>query len=355
MGHIARWRGEGLYLRINAGRHVLGRAVLIAGLSFLGLTLAAAAVADPVAQPSSKQLVTSTLELLKHKSIAAAAPIYIRIFKEESELEVWKARADGRYVHIKTFPICNWSGGLGPKQSLGDHMAPEGFYALTKDSLKPDSSYHLALNIGYPNALDKVLGRTGDFIMVHGKCLSVGCYAMGDEGIEEVYAFVREAVAAGQDQVPLHIFPFHMNDANMALHLGHSAADSWPPLKAAFDDFQASREPPRAAACSRHYVVNPVWAAGAAEPTDPTAECPAFMRRPPAPMSRKIAKSLAGVPLTAPGQKTRTAHDIAYWDDAAAKAEYAAIKKREESRKARKAAEAQRMTETSGIKPMMNP
>jgi murein L,D-transpeptidase YafK len=349
------WQGEGLVLRINAGGHALGRALSIAGLSFLVLALATAAGAETIAAPAAKPLNTSTLEFQKRKSIAAAAPVYIRIFKEESELEIWKARADGRYVHIKTFPICNWSGGLGPKQSIGDHMAPEGFYALTKESLKADSSYHLALNIGYPNVLDKALGRTGDFIMVHGKCQSVGCYAMGDEGIEEVYAFVREALAAGQDTVPLHIFPFHMNDGNMALHLGHAAAESWPPLKAAFDDFEAAREPPRTAACSKHYVVNPVWAAGSSEPTDPAAECPAFMRRSPTPLSRKVAKSLGGEPLNAPGQKTRTAHDIAYWDDAAAKAEYAALKKREADRKARKASEAQRMTETGGIKPMMNP
>ena len=317
--------------------------------------LSSAAHAETGPSASAKPLSTETFAFLKRRTIAPGAPVYLRIFKEESELEVWKARADGRYVHVKTFPICNWSGGLGPKQTLGDHMAPEGFYTLSKDSLKPDSSYHLALNIGYPNALDKVLGRNGDFIMVHGKCLSVGCFAMGDDGIEDVYAFVREAMATGQEKVPVHIFPFHMNDANMALHLGHIAAESWPPLKAAFDDFQASREPPRIAACSKHYVVNPVWAKGAAEPADAGAECPAFMRRPPAPMSRKIAKSLAAEPLQARGLKTRTVHDIAYWDEAAAKAEYAAIKKREEDRKARKAAEAQRMTETGGIKPMINP
>ena len=305
--------------------------------------------------PSAKPLPSETVNFLKRKTIAPGAPAYIRIFKEESELEVWKARADGRYVHIKTFPICNWSGGLGPKQTIGDHMSPEGFYMLGRESLKPDSSFHLALNIGYPNALDRTLGRSGDFIMVHGKCQSVGCFAMGDEGIEEVYAMVRETLAGSQASVPLHISPFRMSDANMALHLGHPASDSWTPLKDAYDDFEAAREPPKVAACSKRYVVNPVWQTGASEPADAGSECPAFMRRPPAPLPRKIAKSLAAEPLHAPGLKTRTVHDIAYWDEAAAKAEYAAIKKREEVRKARKQAEAQRMTETGGIKPMLNP
>ncbi len=112
--------------------------------------------------------------------IAPEAPIYIRVFKEESELEVWKARPNGRYALIKTFPVCNWGGTIGPKQSRGDRMSPEGFYNVTPGALKPDSKYHLAFNIGYPNALDRALGRTGDFIMVHGNCVSVGCFAMSD-------------------------------------------------------------------------------------------------------------------------------------------------------------------------------
>ena len=340
---------------MSSGRRAPLRAALVAGLLSTVAAVSPAANAQTASSAPSKPLSSETFAFLKRKTIAASAPAYIRIFKEDSELEVWKARADGRYVHVKTFPICNWSGALGPKQTLGDHMSPEGFYGLSRDSLKPDSSFHLALNIGYPNALDRALGRNGDFIMVHGKCLSVGCFAMGDEGIEEVYAFARDALAGGQDKVPVHIFPFRMNDANMALHLGHTASGSWAPLKEAYDDFESSRQVPQVSACSKHYVVNPAWTAGSAEPTDASAVCPPYMRRPPAPLSRKLAKSLTGAPLVAPGQKTRTAHDIAIWDDAAAKAESAAIKKREENRKARKDAEAQRVTETGGIKAMINP
>ena len=304
---------------------------------------------------SAKPLSAATAAFLKHLAINQNAPVYVRIFKEDSELEVWKDRGDGRYVAVKTYPICNWSGTIGPKQTLGDHMSPEGFYSFGRDGLKPDSSYHLALNIGYPNALDRALGRNGDFIMVHGKCLSVGCFAMTDEYIEEIYAFARDAIDGGQEKIPVHIFPFRMSEASMALHLGHGAAESWAPLKEAYDDFENARQVPKTAACGKRYVVNPVWSAASVEEPNASAKCPAFMRRPPAPLSRKAAKALQSHPLMAQGQKTRTLHDIAYWDDAAAKAEMAAIKKREEDRKVRRQADAQRMTDTGGIKPMINP
>lgn len=336
------------------GRSVASLAAIVVPLLAL-CALCTADIGKSDQALSAKPLTAATAAFLKHLAINQNAPVYIRIFKEESELEVWKDRGDGRYAAVKIYPICNWSGTIGPKQTLGDHMSPEGFYAVGRDGLKPDSSYHLALNIGYPNALDRALGRNGDFIMLHGKCLSVGCFAMTDDSIEEIYALARDAIAGGQDKIPVHIFPFRMSDASMALHLGHAAADSWAPLKEAYDDFESARLVPKTAACGKRYVVNPVWSAALVEEPAAGAECPAFMRRPPAPLSRKAAKALQSHPLTAQGQKTRTLHDIAYWDDAAAKAEMAAIKKREEDRKVRRQADAQRMTDTGGIKPMINP
>jgi murein L,D-transpeptidase YafK len=118
--------------------------------------------------------------LLGKKGMKPEAPIFVRIFKEESELEVWKQRDDGRYYHFKTYPICNWSGDLGPKEREGDKQAPEGFYTITHDQMNPNSGFHLAFNLGYPNAYDKAHKRTGEFLMVHGKCKSAGCYAMTD-------------------------------------------------------------------------------------------------------------------------------------------------------------------------------
>lgn len=269
-----------------------------------GLVIALSqARADEVA--AEKPLPSAVEAALILKEIAPEAPIYIRVFKEESELEVWKARPNGRYALIKTFPVCNWGGTLGPKQTLGDRMSPEGFYGVTSGSLKPDSKYHLAFNIGYPNALDRSLGRTGDFIMVHGNCVSVGCFAMSDSLIEEVYAFVRDALAGGETSVPVHVFPFHMTAQNMKSHADNPARDTWEPLKEAYDDFAISREPPTIAMCGKRYIVNPITPVG----TEPDAECPSHIGKRLAPLSPRTAKRLAKADpdLAAQGQKLKSA------------------------------------------------
>lgn len=312
-------------------------------LAAVSIGLQPAAYANEAA---SRPLPLETLQFLENKKIEAAAPVYIRIFKEESELEVWKERPGGRYVLIKTYPICNWSGALGPKQALGDLMAPEGFYSLGADALKPDSKYHLALNIGYPNALDKALGRTGDFIMVHGDCKSVGCFAMTDGLIEEIYAFVREAMAGGQDRVPVHIFPFHMSDSVMVKHVEHTAFDSWKPLKEAYDDFAESRLVPRVAMCDKRYVINPVFDPGEPTPVSAAAACPAAPGKLIAPVSRKLAKKLVTKPLVAIGVKLRTPDNIANWSSSAAQAQLEASRKLKETEKSKKA--------DLGIKPFLS-
>ena len=301
-------------------------------------------------KPSIKPLEPDTALFLQSKGIAPDSALYIRIFKEESELEVWKARPDGRFIHIKTFPVCNWSGKLGPKQSLGDHMAPEGFYSLGHDSLKPDSTYHLALNIGYPNALDKALGRTGDFIMVHGKCVSVGCFAMTDDLIEEIYAFVRDSTAAGGTRVPLHIFPFRMTAKNILAHTDHPALPTWTPLKEAYDDFATSRMPPRVAICSKRYVVNPITRVSS--DSDAAAACSARPGKLLAPVSRRLAKKLISTPLMALGPKTRTPEDIAAWDDGIAENAISDIKKRDEARASRKASEGEHQAGVTALSPL---
>jgi murein L,D-transpeptidase YafK len=237
------------------------------------------------------------------EDIAPEAPVYIRVFKEESELEVWKARTNGRYALIKTFPVCNWGGTLGPKRTMGDSMSPEGFYRVAPDAMKPDSKYHLAFNIGYPNALDRALGRTGSFIMVHGDCRSVGCFAMSDKGIEEIYAFVRDALAGGEPTVPVHIFPFRMTAENMKRHTDNPARDTWGPLKEAYDDFTRTREPPKIGMCGKRYVVNSLTPVG----DDPDAACPVFVGKLLAPLSRRTAKRLVknDPDLEAQGQKMK--------------------------------------------------
>ena len=302
--------GFGMHWGVRSGWPRLAIAGLLCAIG--SLSSASLSYADDTA--ASKPLPEQTLTALARKVIPAEAPVYIRIFKEESELEVWMARPNGRYLHIETFPICNWSGALGPKQALGDFMSPEGFYSLGRDSLKPDSKYHLALNIGYPNALDRSLGRSGDFIMVHGKCVSVGCFAMTDDLIEEIYAFVREALDAGQEAVPLHVFPFRMTTANMTRHASDAASPTWAPLKEAYDDFAKTHEPPRIGVCAKRYVVNPIATLSAAA----DAACPALVGKLLSPVSPKTAKklALANTPLVAEGLKTRDADGSPAWSPA---------------------------------------
>ena len=307
--------------------------VVLCFWAVLAMPMAAARANEAAAKP----LPTETLTYLQQKKIEETSPVYIRIFKEESELEVWKERPGGRYILIKTYPICNWSGALGPKQAIGDLMAPEGFYGLGPNSLNPDSKFHLALNVGYPNALDKALGRTGDFIMVHGDCKSIGCFAMTDGLIEEIYAFVREAMANGQERVPVHIFPFRMSDSAMQRHTGDAAYPTWEPLKEAYDDFGRSRLVPRVAMCGKRYVVNPVFDPGAPTPASAAAACPAAPGKLLAPVSRKLAKKLVTQPLIAIGVKLRTPENIANWSNAAAQAQMEEAKKAKEQQKSKQA------------------
>jgi len=142
--------------------------------------------------------------------------VFIRVMKESSEMELWlQPAADKPFQRFKTYTVARWSGTLGPKQKEGDLQAPEGRYGITRRLLHPGSKYHLAMNIGYPNAQDRALGRTGSLIMIHGSNVSLGCFAMTDPVIEEIYLLVDAALTDGQPEVPVHRFPFRMTEANM--------------------------------------------------------------------------------------------------------------------------------------------
>lgn len=158
--------------------------------------------------------------------------VYLRILKEERQLELWM-RPEGhpRFSLLKTYPVAAMSGELGPKTAEGDMQAPEGFYAVEKHALNPRSSFHLSFNIGYPNAHDRSLGRTGSFIMVHGGDCSIGCFAMTDAGIEEIYTLVAAALGAGQNRVPVEIYPFRMTEDNMRRHAASPHMPVWEKLK----------------------------------------------------------------------------------------------------------------------------
>ena len=203
-----------------------------------------------------KPLSPQTRALLAEKGMTEESPVLIRIFKAESELEVWKAKDDGRFHYFKTYPICSYSGGLGPKVNQGDRQAPEGFYLVSQEQMNPRSKYHLSFNVGFPNAYDRAYGRTGQDIMVHGDCTSAGCYAMTDAVIEEIYILAREALESGQTAFQIQAYPFRMTNANMAAHQKDEWYDFWKNLKEGYDYFEVTHLPPRIAVCEKHYLVN---------------------------------------------------------------------------------------------------
>jgi murein L,D-transpeptidase YafK len=190
---------------------------------------------------------------LAAKELEAGAPIFMRIFKRDFELELWILR-DGRFHRFATYPICLWSGHLGPKHKEGDRQSPEGFYTVDSTALNPASKYHRSFNLGFPNTFDRAHGRTGSFLMVHGGCASIGCYAMTDAVIEEIWALVTAALKSGQERFQVQVFPFRMTERNMALHARSSDAPFWQQLKQGYDLFEDSRLPPRVSVCQGRYV-----------------------------------------------------------------------------------------------------
>jgi murein L,D-transpeptidase YafK len=214
-----------------------------------------------------------TVALMESKGTAPKEPMIVRIFKEEAELEVWKRRSsDQQFVLLKTYPICAWSGKLGPKVKEGDRQAPEGFYTVTPGHMNPNSSYHLSFNTGFPNTFDRAHGRTGSHLMVHGSCSSRGCYAIEDEQIREIYAMGREAFRGGQRSFQLQAYPFRMTPKNMARHRDNENMPFWRNLKEGYDAFALTRTQPVASVCGKRYVFNATGANGM--PLDPVAACP---------------------------------------------------------------------------------
>ena len=178
----------------------------------------------------------------------------VRIFKESSELEIWKATASGAYALFKQYKICRWSGVLGPKLKEGDRQAPEGFYSVSPGMLNPKSALYLSFNTGFPNKYDRALGRTGTNLMVHGGCSSAGCYAMTDDEIKEIYALARESFAAGSPNFALQMFPFRMTDDNITRFSKDPNIGFWRNLKEGSDVFEATLRPPLWDVCGQRYI-----------------------------------------------------------------------------------------------------
>lgn len=183
------------------------------------------------------------------------APIFVRIFKESKQLELWiEPETGSRFQHFKTYDICTYSGLLGPKLAEGDLQSPEGFYFVTPERMNPASQFHLSFNLGYPNAYDRVHRRTGSALMVHGSCVSIGCYAMTDPGIEEIYALADAALRAGQPFFRVHVFPFALTNEKLRERHDSPWYGFWENLKEGYDYFEREGRPPNVRVRASRYV-----------------------------------------------------------------------------------------------------
>ncbi len=217
------------------------------------------------------------LNEMESRNMDKGAPMLVRLFKQEAELEVWKQDRTGRFALLKTYPICRWSGDIGPKVREGDRQAPEGFYAITPSQMNPNSGYYLSFNIGYPNAYDKAWGRSGSQLMVHGDCSSRGCYAMTDEQISEIYALGRESFFGGQNAFQVQAYPFRMTAENMARNRDNPNMPFWRMIKEGNDYFEVTRQEPKVDFCEKKYVFGAQPLPGARVPVfSASAKCPAY-------------------------------------------------------------------------------
>jgi len=250
----------------------LAAGVLLAGCDTDEISLATNAKAN---QPVPPKLIAAMLE----KDMDLQSPMLVRLFKQEAELEVWKQDRSGRFALLKTYPICRWSGDLGPKVREGDRQAPEGFYAITPGQMNPQSAYYLSFNTGYPNAYDRSLGHTGSELMVHGDCSSRGCYAMTDEQIAEIYSLGRESFFGGQKSFQFQAYPFRMTPINMAKHRNNPNMPFWKMIKEGYDHFEVTRQEPKVDFCEKKYVFDAVKPPNAKHDLvfSASAKCPAYV------------------------------------------------------------------------------
>ena len=245
------------------------KSVLLSGLGLVLLACVVVTVKMACADDSSKRantarervtpVLNSFLELCGAR---VGNPVFLRAVKEDSMLELWvkpdkEAAPDAadRYVLAKRYPIAAWSGNLGPKEKEGDKQTPEGFYEVEPAGLNPHSNYHLAFNIGYPNAYDRSLSRTGSYIMVHGRDVSIGCLAMTDPGIEEIYTMVEQALVHGQKSVPVQIYPFVPTPARLMKEKDSPPAAFWADLARAWDWTERTHTPAQVKAVDGRLVV----------------------------------------------------------------------------------------------------
>jgi murein L,D-transpeptidase YafK len=259
-------------------RNSWGSRLFALALATSAAALVAACDEQVAGGPSGRSLrpiPNDTIALMEQKDTTPSAPVLIRTYKKEAEFEIWKLTSSGRYTLLKTYPMCRWSGQLGPKVREGDRQVPEGFYTITPGQMNPNSNYYLSFNVGYPNSYDRAWGRTGGNIMVHGICSSAGCFSMTDNQIAEIYAIAREAFNGGQREIQMQSYPFHMTAENLAKYRLDPNMAFWKQLKTGADHFEVTKTEPTVGVCAKHYVFDAKPDHGALEASAP---CPTLER-----------------------------------------------------------------------------
>ena len=253
-----------------------GRLAALALLGAAGTMLAGCddSYLDNGPNRSEQPISSATLAEMTKIDTTPSSPVVIRTYKKEAELEIWKMKSDGHYALLKTYPMCRWSGQLGPKTREGDMQVPEGFYTIAPGQMNPNSHYYLAFNVGYPNAYDRALGRTGGSVMVHGVCSSAGCFSMTDEQVADIYTIARDAFRGGQQEIQLQSYPFHMTAENLAKYRLDPNIAFWKELKNGSDHFEVTQAEPPVVVCGKHYV----FGATTDRPASASAPCPALHR-----------------------------------------------------------------------------
>jgi murein L,D-transpeptidase YafK len=198
--------------------------------------------------------------------------VMVRIFKAESLLELWMKKGD-RFILFASYPICYWSGTLGPKVTEGDQQSPEGIYTVSQRQLHLIGRWPRSLNLGFPNSFDRSHARTGSYLLVHGGCSSVGCYSMTNPVIEEIFSVVERSLKSGQDHVQVQVFPFRLTEENLRAFVLHEWYDFWRNLKDAYDSFERTKLPPRVSVCERRYWVEDATRPGEVAADGPLAGC----------------------------------------------------------------------------------
>jgi murein L,D-transpeptidase YafK len=248
----------------------------------VGLSVAACALIagcddsylDQSSGRSQQPISSTTLAEMAKLDTTPSAPTVIRTYKKEAELEIWKMKSNGEYALLKTYPMCRWSGQLGPKKREGDMQVPEGFYTIAPGQMNPNSHYYLSFNVGYPNAYDRAYGRSGGNVMVHGVCSSAGCFSMTDEQVADIYAIARESFAGGQREIQLQSYPFHMTAENLAKFRLDPNIEFWKDLKNGSDHFEVTKAEPSVLVCGKRYVFD----ATAKGEISATQACPPLTR-----------------------------------------------------------------------------